>query len=186
MDSLVITLSLAGLALFIFILRAARRFAGWLLAFAGLGVVGLVAYALGAQANATRQVAQVAQVQAMTSAATTIILFLVVLILLLVLVIIGAVAVMQWWQKRQKQQRLAEIVEALQMQALLNGSLPAVQSGIHLPAGISGQASSTPIIVIPQVSQVPWVLPSGQVVMSLSSPEDQKAQPWEWPFSSWE
>ncbi len=169
-------LILAGLIIFaIFILRQARRFFAGLLALAGLGVVGVVAYAWSAQAAATRQVAQVAQVQAMTNAATTLTLFLVILILLLVLAIIGAIAVLQWWQKRQKQQRLAEIVEVLQIQALLNGG--------RMPTGIPGQAPSTPIIVIPQIPQAPWVMPSGHIVMSL--PEDLGDQPGDGSLFPW-
>lgn len=165
MNTLLVVLGLAGFALlFIFLLREARRL-GWILALAGLGVAGLVAYALVAQATATRQVAQVAQVQATTSAATTLTLFLVVLILLLVLAIISTFAAFQWWQKRQEQRRFMEIVQALQIQALLNS---------RMPAGVPGQTPSTPIIIVPQAPQVPWALPPGQIVML---PEDQEGHP---------
>lgn len=171
--STLLVIGLAGLVLFlVFLLREARRFAGWILALAGLGVAGVFGYALFAQAAATRQVAQVAEVQAV-SAGAALMLFLLALLLLLVLTIVGAVIALRWWQKHQEQQRFAETVKMLQMQALLNGS--------RMPAGVPNQMPFTPIIVVPQIPQAPWVVPSGQVGGYLSLPEDGDS-PQGWPF----
>jgi len=174
MDSFWIILGLVVVALLvIFALRAARKAAVFLLAFTGLGVVGLVACALAAQANATRQVARVAEVQAMTNAATTLTLFLLALIVLLVLAIAGTVIAFRWWRKYQEQQRLAEIARMLQMQALLNGQMPQQRiQGLTAPL----QTSVPPVIIVPQYQ---WPIGGPWVVPSLPDPQ----QGWGWPFS---
>jgi len=173
MDSWQIILGLVAVALLsILALRVARKAAVLLLAFGGLVVVGAIAYALVAQASATRQVARVAEVQAMTNAATTLTLFLLALIVLLVLVIAGAVIAFRWWRKYQEQQRLAEIARMLQMQALLNGQMPQRIQGLSAP-----QMPIPPVIVVPQYPSWPiggyWGVPS--------FPDPQ--QNWGWPFS---
>ena len=172
MNTLLIVLLTAGAALFfVFILHEARRAARFLLAFGGLAVAGVMAYALVAQANATRQVARVAEVQAMTNAATTLTLFLLVLIILLVLGITGAIVVFRWWQKYREQQRLAEAMRMLQMQALLNGQMPQRIQGLPAPF----QPSVPPVIIVPQYQ--PWL--GSWVAPSLPDPQ----QGWGWPFS---
>jgi H+/Cl- antiporter ClcA len=178
MSTPLLILFTAGIILFlVFILREARRLAGFLLAFGGLVVAGVVAYALAAQANATRQVARVAEVQAMTNAATTLTLFLLTLIVLLVLAIVGAVIAFRWWRKYQEQQRLAEAIRMLQMQALLNGQMP--QPRVQgLPA--SFQASVPPVIVFPPYQPYqPWPIGGYWGVPSLPDPQ----QGWGWPSS---
>ncbi len=178
MDSWQIISALVVVALLvIFALRAARKAAVFLLAFTGLGVVGLVACALVAQAGATRQVARVAEVQAMTNAATTLTLFLLALIVLLVLAIVGAVIAFRWWRKYQEQQRLAEAMRMLQMQALLNSQMPQ-QRVQGLPAPF--QTSVPPIIVFPPYQPYqPWPIGGHWGVPSLPDPQ----QGWGWPFS---
>ena len=133
--------------------------------------MGLVACALAAQANATRQVARVAEVQAMTSAAATLTLFLLILVILLVLGIAGAIVVFRWWQKYREQQRLAEIARMLQMQVLLNGQMPQRIQGLPAPF----QPSVPPVIIVPQYQ--PWL--GSWVAPSLPDPQ----QGWGWPFS---
>lgn len=62
------------------------------MAFARLGTVGLMTYALGTRTNVARRVVQVTQTQAVTSVATTIIFFQVALTLPMALVIIRPMA----------------------------------------------------------------------------------------------
>ena len=176
MNPLQIILGLVAVALLsILALRVARKAAVLLLAFTGLGIVGIAACALAAQANATRQVARVAEVQAMTNAAATLTLFLLTLIVLLVLVIAGAVIAFRWWRKYQEQQRLAEAIRMLQMQALLNGQMPQRIQGFSAP-----QASVPPIIVFPPYQPYqPWPIGGYWGVPSLPDPQ----QGWGWPFS---
>ena len=178
MSTPLLILFTAGIILFlvfvllVFVLREARRLTGFLLAFGVLTVVGVVAYALVAQASATRQVARVAEVQAMTNAAATLTLFLLILVILLVLVIVGAVIAFRWWRKYQEQQRLAEAMRMLQMQTLLNGQMPQRIQGLS-----ALQMPIPPVIVVPQYPS--WPIGGYWGVPSLPDPQ----QNWGWPFS---
>jgi len=137
--TLLTILLVAGVALFIiFILREARRFAGFLLAFGVLAVVGVVAYALVAQAQATRQVARVAEVQAMT-AGMTLTLFLFVAIICVLLMIGAAIAGLLWWKERRRRQRMLEFLWLNQCGAFTGSRSGASHS---LPQG-------APVIIVP-------------------------------------
>jgi len=141
MNALLIVLLIAGAALFfVFILREARRFAAFLLAFGGLAVTGVVAYALVAQASATRQVARVAEVQAMTNAGMTLTLFMFVALICVLLMIGAAIAGLLWWKERRRRQRMLEFLWLNQMYGAFTGNRSGASHS--LPQG-------APVIIVP-------------------------------------
>jgi hypothetical protein len=155
----VILVGAAVAALGILILRLGRRLATFLLIAGALGVAGSTAWALAAQAGATRRVAEVAEVQAVTnaglSAAVSITLFLLVLILVLILAVAGAVAAWLWWQRRQKQMQWQEALRQAQLYAILSGGSPPAHR--QVPSYTAHQGVGGPVIVFPgqQHPQVP-------------------------------
>jgi hypothetical protein len=141
MSTPLLILFTAGIILFlIFVLREARRLAGFLLAFGGLIVAGVVAYALVTQASATRQVARIAEVQAMTGAGMTLIISLL-LLLLGILIVAGVLIVgLLWWKERQRRQRMLEFLWLNQMYGAFTGSRSGASHS--LPQG-------APVIIVP-------------------------------------
>jgi hypothetical protein len=143
----------------VLILRMARKMAVLLLIAGALGVAGSIAWALAAQASATRRVAEVAEVQAVTnaglSAAVSVTLFLLILILVLILAVTGAVAAWLWWQKRQKQAQWQEALRQAQLYAILSGGSPPAHR--QVPSYPAHQGMGGPVIVFPgqQHPQVP-------------------------------
>ncbi|MCX7855562.1 MAG: hypothetical protein N2556_06270 [Anaerolineae bacterium] len=161
MDTLHLVFGLTGvILLLVFIRRAVRKTAGFLIAFAGLTVALVFGYTLVAQATATRQVAQVAQVQAATSAGVTIVLALL-LFLVVLLGVVGALAAgWLWWKERQRRQRMLEFLWLNQVYGFTTG-IP--RSAPHL----QGAQSSGPVIILPTyppfVQGSPYVPPETPV-----------------------
>jgi hypothetical protein len=141
MNALLIVLLIAGAALFfVFVLREARRLTGFLLAFGVLTVVGVVAYALVTQASATRQVARIAEVQAVTSAGMTLTFFLLVVLICVLLMTGAAIAGLLWWKERRRRQRMLEFLWLNQMYGAFTGSRSGTSHS--LPQG-------APVIIVP-------------------------------------
>ena len=158
MNTLLIVLLTAGAALFfVFILHEARRAARFLLAFGGLAVAGVVAYALAAQANATRQVARVAEVQAMTSAGMTLTLFLLAALICVLLMIGAAIAGLLWWKERRRRQRMLEFLWLNQMYGFTGNrsgashSLPQGAPVIIVPAGYPPIFGGSGLHILPEI-----------------------------------
>jgi hypothetical protein len=157
--TIVILVGAAVAALGILVLRLGRRLATFLLIVGALGVAGSTAWALAAQAGATRRVAEVAEVQAVTnaglSAAVSVTLFLLALVLALILGVAGAAAAWLWWQRRQKQMQWQEALRQAQLYAILSGGRPSGHG--QLPSYPAHQGVGGPVIVFPgqQHPQVP-------------------------------
>lgn len=157
---LLIVAGIVVLALGLFlILKFGQAMTRLLIILTVLVVAGLVAWALGAQANATHevaQVAQVAQVQAMTGVATALTLTL----LLLLVSLLGftglLIAGWLWWKERQRRQRLLEFLwnQVYGTSGVRSGlALP-----VHLP--VQGTQGNGPVIVLS--TYPPSVPPSGE------------------------